>query len=90
MNSAGSPTLAGLIGTMNAALIAQNKPPLGFLNPWLYAGGLAGMTDIVLGGSQGCNGFNPFSNQPIPAMFDPRKVPYAGWNATAGWDPVRN
>lgn len=46
------------------------------------------MTDIVLGGSQGCNGINPFSNQPIPAVLDPRKIPNAGWNATVGWDPV--
>lgn len=73
---------------MNAALIAQNKAPLGFLNPWLYAGGAAGLTDIVNGGSQGCNGINPFSGMPIPAMFDPRNVPNAGWNATKGWDPV--
>lgn len=86
--SAGSPTWAGLIGTVNAALIQQNKPPLGFLNPWLYAGGLAGMTDVAVGRSVGCSGKNPFSGKAIPAALDPRKVDGAGWNATAGWDPV--
>ncbi|KAF8266337.1 peptidase S8/S53 domain-containing protein [Lactarius quietus] len=35
------------------------KPPLGFLNPWLYGGGLAGLNDITSGSNPGCgtNGF---------------------------------
>ncbi|KAF8257385.1 peptidase S8/S53 domain-containing protein [Lactarius quietus] len=29
-------------------------PPLGFLNPWLYGGGLAGLNDITRGSNPGC------------------------------------
>lgn len=62
--------------------------PLGFLNPWLYSTGAAGMNDIVQGGSIGCTGTNPFTGQPLPAVLGVKVVPNAGWNATVGWDPV--
>ena len=44
------------------------------------------MTDIVDGGSKGCNGLNPFNNQPLSGG---RIVDGAGWNATSGWDLVK-
>jgi tripeptidyl-peptidase-1 len=35
-------------------LISQGKPPLGFLNPWIYSGGLLGFNDIIYGSNPGC------------------------------------
>jgi len=69
--SAATPTAAAVISLVNDALIAAGKPPLGFLNPWLYAGGWKGFTDVVSGSAVGCdtNGF--------PAQ--------AGWDAVTGW-----
>ncbi|KAI9050770.1 hypothetical protein LZ554_004889 [Drepanopeziza brunnea f. sp. 'monogermtubi'] len=86
--SAASPTWAGLIGMVNSALIAQNKAPLGFLNPWLYSTGLAGMTDITVGRSVGCQGKNPFTGATLPASLGSKLIAGAGWNATTGWDAV--
>jgi tripeptidyl-peptidase-1 len=37
--SASTPTAAAVISLVNDALIAERKPPLGFLNPWLYSTG---------------------------------------------------
>lgn len=54
---------------------------MGFLNPWLYTIGTSGLKDIVDGGSGGCYGS---SKSDLGSAF----VPYAGWNATEGWDPV--
>ena len=43
---------AGIVGLLNAELIAANKPVLGFLNPWLYAN--PGMfNDITTGSNPG-------------------------------------
>ncbi|CAG8232487.1 unnamed protein product [Penicillium salamii] len=77
--SASAPVLAGIISRLNSVRLAQGKPRMGFLNPWLYGGGLRGFTDIVHGGSSGCHGW---SGVPTPM------VPGASWNATEGWDPV--
>jgi hypothetical protein len=45
---------------LNDARINAGKPPLGFLNPWLYGIGYAGLNDITLGNNPGCGteGFN--------------------------------
>ncbi|KAL9069211.1 MAG: hypothetical protein Q9157_006242, partial [Trypethelium eluteriae] len=49
--SASCPTVAGLVSQINGARIAAGKPPMGFLNPWLYdAGTAAGLNDITRGG----------------------------------------
>ena len=47
-------TVAGVISLLNDHLISQGKKPLGFLNPWLYSGGIAGLNDITLGWNPGC------------------------------------
>ncbi|KAE8350721.1 peptidase S8/S53 domain-containing protein [Aspergillus coremiiformis] len=74
--SAAAPVFAAIVSRLNAARLADNKPRLGFLNPWLYSLNQSGFTDILDGGSEGCFG-------------DVRsEVPYASWNATPGWDPV--
>ncbi len=47
-------TVAGIISLLNDFLISEGKPPLGFLNPWLYGDGLAGLNDIISGSNPGC------------------------------------
>lgn len=47
--SASSPAFAGVVGLLNDVRIAAGKPPLGFLNPFLYSTGLAGFNDITSG-----------------------------------------
>jgi len=70
--SASTPAFAGLISLLNDARIKAGKPPMGYLNPWLYQN--AGMfTDVTLGDN--AYGRGPF------------RTPY-GFNATKGWDPV--
>ncbi|PSK60694.1 hypothetical protein B9Z65_844 [Elsinoe australis] len=80
--SASSPTFAGIIALLNAARKTNGLPTLGFLNPWLYSNGYKALNDITLGGSTGCTGRSIYSGLPTS------KIPYAGWNATKGWDPV--
>lgn len=53
--SASAPTVAGIVALTNDALIADGKPPLGFLNPWLYLHTNEAFTDIVHGSNRGCN-----------------------------------
>lgn len=77
IRSASAPVFAGIISQLNAVRLAQGKPRMGFLNPWLYTTGASGMTDIVVGGSRGCYGGTHGIS-----------VPFASWNATVGWDPV--
>jgi tripeptidyl-peptidase-1 len=67
---------------LNNARVKAKQKPLGFLNPWLYSIGKDGLNDVALGGSTGCDGRDDYSGLPTPF------VPYASWNATAGWDPV--
>ncbi|KAL2257617.1 hypothetical protein VTK26DRAFT_9405 [Humicola hyalothermophila] len=73
--SASCPVVAGAVALLNAARKAQGQPPLGFLNPWLYANAAA-FTDVVSGYGVGC------VNRPEFGRLGAR------WNATAGWDPV--
>ncbi|KAI5288960.1 vesicle formation at the endoplasmic reticulum [Ascosphaera acerosa] len=80
--SASAPTFAAVVYNLNALRLAVGKPPLGFLNPFLYGAGRGGLTDIVHGGSTGCTGRDHHSGLKAPL------VPYASWNATPGWDPV--
>ncbi|KAG9857681.1 tripeptidyl-peptidase 1 precursor, partial [Aureobasidium melanogenum] len=69
--SASAPTFAAVIALVNDALIAAGKPPLGFLNPWIYGGAFAALTDITEGSSIGCN------TSGFPAE--------AGWDAVTGF-----
>ncbi|KAK2000840.1 subtilisin-like protein [Colletotrichum falcatum] len=86
--SASAPTWAGLLGSVNAALIRAGKPPMGFINPWLYGAGLQALNDVSVGESVGCNGMTAFGTQKIPPESGPRIVPNASWPAVAGWDAV--
>lgn len=80
--SASAPFFASVISLLSTTRMSKGLPPLGFLNPWIYAVGAKGFNDIVNGGSTGCTGTDMFSGLPTPF------VPYASWNATTGWDPV--
>lgn len=52
--SASCPLTAGIISLVNDALIASERPVLGFLSPWLYLKGHGGFTDITSGSKYGC------------------------------------
>lgn len=80
--SASAPAFASVVALLNNARLSAGQPPLGFLNPWIYDQAYQGLNDITKGGSTGCTGRSIYSG--LPAPF----VPYASWNATAGWDPV--
>lgn len=81
-NSASAPVWAAIIALLNDARLSVGKPALGFVNPLLYYLGSTGLTDIIAGGSVGCNGKITTDN--IKLGY----IPWASWNATAGWDPV--
>ncbi|PYI36894.1 tripeptidyl-peptidase [Aspergillus indologenus CBS 114.80] len=84
--SCSAPTFAGLVALLNDARLRAGSPVLGFLNPWLYSAAVEGegFNDITQGGSLGCDGRNRFGGTPNGSPV----VPFASWNATAGWDPV--
>ncbi|KAH8977416.1 subtilisin-like protein [Lactarius akahatsu] len=44
----------GIISLLNDYRISNGRPPLGFLNPWLYGIGLEGLNDITSGSNPGC------------------------------------
>ncbi|KZP13756.1 subtilisin-like protein [Athelia psychrophila] len=52
--SASAPTFAAIIALLNDYRISAGQAPLGFLNPFLYASGAAGLTDIIAGSNPGC------------------------------------
>ena len=63
-------TVGGVISLINDHLILRKKPPLGFLNPWLYGKGAEGLNDIIWGHNPGC-GTGGFSAVP---GWDPVRV----------------
>jgi tripeptidyl-peptidase I len=74
--SASTPCATSVISLVNDVLIADGKPPLGWLNPWLYAIGHRGFNDITIGSTLGC-GTDGFPAKP-------------GWDAATGFGtPVR-
>ncbi|KAL1938728.1 hypothetical protein VTO73DRAFT_11331 [Trametes versicolor] len=73
--SASSPVTASIIALLNDRLLSAGKPPLGFLNPWLYSEAAASFKDIVSGNSSIiCDRTNP--------------QPPRGFDTAVGWDPV--
>ncbi|KAG9317809.1 peptidase S8/S53 domain-containing protein [Chiua virens] len=58
--SCSAPTFAAFVSMLNDARMSAGKPPLGFLNPWLYETGWSGLNDIIVGHNPGCGteGFN--------------------------------
>ena len=61
--SAASPTFAGIVSLLNSARLSKGLPPLGFLNPLVYAlqaFAPSAFNDITTGNNPGCGtpGFN--------------------------------
>ncbi|KAH9023587.1 peptidase S8/S53 domain-containing protein [Lactarius deliciosus] len=75
--SCSTPIVAGIISLLNDYRLSQGKTQLGFLNPWLYGGGLNGLNDIVSGSNPGCNtdgfsaivGWDPATGLGTPDFF---------------------
>lgn len=53
--SASAPQMAAVVALVNDALLAEGRPVLGFLNPWLYREGWKAFTDVTVGSTKGCN-----------------------------------
>jgi len=69
--SASSPAMAGIVALVNDALATLGRPPLGWLNPWIYRTGWKGFRDVTVGSNVGCD---------TPG-FPARK----GWDAATGF-----
>ncbi|PFH49233.1 hypothetical protein AMATHDRAFT_48849 [Amanita thiersii Skay4041] len=52
--SASAPTFAGIVALLNDVRLSNGKPPLGFLNPWLYSRAISGFNDVTVGNNGGC------------------------------------
>lgn len=76
--SGASPVVAAIIALLNDARLRAGKTSLGFLNPWLYSSGYKSLNDITSGRAGGCDGSSAGTGY----------IPWASWNATAGWDPA--
>lgn len=72
--SASAPIAAAIIGLLNDVRLKNNKPVLGFLNPWLYGPAANAFTDVTQGINFGCPELGMNGNTPV------------GFNAAPGWD----
>ena len=56
-------TASAIISLLNDYQISEGRPPLGWLNPWLYGEGYLGFNDITEGSNPGCGteGFDAFT-----------------------------
>ncbi|KAI0690236.1 peptidase S8/S53 domain-containing protein [Cerioporus squamosus] len=52
--STSTPTFASIVALLNDRLLGAGKPPLGFLNPLLYARGAGAFSDVTSGSNPGC------------------------------------
>ena len=83
--SASTPTASAILSLVNDALLAAGKPPLGFLNPWLYSNGYKSFTDILIGSAVGCDsagfpaakGWDPVTGFGTPVSSKPYSLPFA-------------
>lgn len=78
--SASAPLFAAIISLVNDDLIANDKPPLGFLNPWLYkTAARSGFRDVTVGSNKGCGtdgfpatkGWDAATGLGVPVSFIP-------------------
>ena len=64
--------VAGLIALLSNNRISAGKPPLGFLNVWLYGNAGRGLMDITKGSNPGCktDGFDAIEEwDPVGPLF---------------------
>jgi len=73
--SASTPVFAGFVSLVNSARLAAGKPPVGFLNPALYA---PNATDIY---NDVTSGFNNCAAKELACCKQ-------GFHAAKGWDPL--
>jgi len=70
------------VALLNDYRVASGKPPLGFLNPWLYGKGFAGLNDITQGTNPGCDtdgfsagkGWDPVTGLGTPNFSELKKL----------------
>jgi tripeptidyl-peptidase-1 len=82
--SISSPIVAAIITILNSIEHSRNRPPLGFINPWLYSIPDA-LNDITTGFT------NVRPEEPgFPIGYVPYNGPLAplGYNVSKGWDAV--
>ncbi|KAJ3535677.1 hypothetical protein NM688_g6943 [Phlebia brevispora] len=73
--SASAPIFASVIALINDARVAANKPPLGFLNPFLYKYSETIFNDITKGNNPGCGteGFSATKGwDPVTGLGTPK------------------
>jgi len=70
--SASAPMFAALVSLLNEARLAAKKPPMGYMNPWIYAHPEA-FRDVTLG-------TNAIDRDGSPVPF--------GFPCAKGWDPA--
>ncbi|KAK6004110.1 hypothetical protein QM012_008960 [Aureobasidium pullulans] len=75
--SASAPTVTGIVGLVDSALIDAGKTPLGFMNPSIYSIGREAFQDIDDGSSKGCW-----------QVTSKNKTATVDLSATTGWDPI--
>ena len=70
--SSSAPIIASIVSLINDRLIAADKKPLGFLNPFLYSKARDAFNDITTGTQEGCiaGGF------PVKSGWDPVSSSY--------------
>lgn len=72
--SCSAPVFASIIALLNDYRVANGNSPLGFLNPFLYGKGAAGLVDVTSGNNPGCqtNGFSATRGwDPVTGMGTP-------------------
>jgi tripeptidyl-peptidase-1 len=87
--SAATPVFAAVITLVNDALLAAGKPPLGFLNPWLYREGYQALNDIIGGSNRGCgvDGFPAVEGwDPVTGHGESRRVSDTERPEGGGWE----
>mmetsp|Transcript_66059 Transcript_66059/g.157974 ORF Transcript_66059/g.157974 Transcript_66059/m.157974 type:complete len:730 (-) Transcript_66059:115-2304(-) len=76
--SASAPLFAGLVSLLNEARLNAGKPPMGFLNPFLYQHGVPDESNYVF--TDVTKGTNAIGRGTGPAKY--------GFNCSKGWDPA--
>jgi len=82
--SASAPVVAGMVTVINARLLEQGKPPVGFINPTIYANGGAAFSDIETGDNK-CSAGGPSGATCCSEGFNAVE----GWDAATGWGSVK-
>jgi tripeptidyl-peptidase-1 len=81
--SASAPVVAGMVTLVNSRLAEQGKPPVGFINPTLYADNGAAFNDIVSGDNK-CTAAGQGGATCCSQGFNAVE----GWDAATGWGSV--